>query len=74
MFCTNCGFEISDPKKFCTNCGFELALSDVSQNKSSNKIGKSDVFLKRVSKILVKIFRFIFVGAIAWITSIILPF
>ena len=74
MFCTNCGFEIINPKKFCTNCGFELALSEVSQNKSSNNIGKRDVFFKRVSRILVKIIRFIFVGAVAWITSLILPF
>ena len=70
MFCTNCGFEIGNPKKFCTNCGFELALSEVSQNKTSNRIGKRDVFLKRV----IKIIHFIIISAVAWITSIILPF
>ena len=74
MFCTNCGFEISNPKKFCTNCGFKLALSEVSQKKQSNDLSKNNIFLKRFSKVLVKVIRFIFVGAVAWITSIILPF
>ena len=74
MFCTNCGFKMSNPKKFCTNCGFELALSEVSQKEPSKNLGKRDVFLKRLSKVLVKVIRFIFISAVAWITSIFLPF
>ena len=50
MFCTNCGFEIGNPKKFCTNCGFELALSEVSQKKSSNNIDKRDIFFYKSFK------------------------
>ena len=54
MFCTNCGFKMSNPKKFCTNCGFELALSEVSQKEPSKNLGKRDVFLKKAFKSLSK--------------------